>query len=90
MLLSNHPGYIALILVASLALVVVVMVFAWKSGVCRSGNRRRAKYKSVSKFFPFSYSQGEASQVAMPELGLPKALPAEREMLLNDSDEDEL
>ena len=89
-LLSNHPGYIALILVASLALVVVIAVFSWKSGLCRRGNRKKARYKSVSKFFPFSYSQGEGSQVAMPELGLPKAMPAEREMLLNESDEDEL
>lgn len=89
-LVSNHSGYIALILVASLALVLVIAVFLWKGGVCRSGARKKARYKSVSKFFPFSYGQGEGSQVAMPELGLPKTMPAEREMLLNESDEDEL
>ena len=52
--------------------------------------KKQARYKSVSKFFPFSYGQDASSGVAIPEYGLPKTGAAEREILLNDSDEDEL
>ena len=52
--------------------------------------KKQARYKSVSKFFPFSYGQDASNGVAIPEYGLPKTGAAEREILLNDSDEDEL
>ncbi len=52
--------------------------------------RKQARYKSVSKFFPFTYGQDTSNGVAIPEYGLPKNRAAEREILLNDSDEDEL
>lgn len=43
----------------------------------------------MSKFFPFSYGEEEEEeQVAIPELGLPKSRPAERERLLNESDDE--
>lgn len=71
-LVSNHSGYIALILVASLALVLVIAVFLWKGGVCRSGARKKARYKSVSKFFPFSYGQGRGARWPCPNWGYPK------------------
>ena len=51
----------------------------------------------MSKFFPFSYGEqldadggSDGVSVAIPEYGLPKSGRAEREMLLNDSDEDEI
>ena len=74
------------------------LVFAWN--LCCATHRRkhrRARYKSVSKFFPFSYGEqldhdggGEGVSVAIPEYGLPKNGRAEQEMLLNESDEDEI
>lgn len=70
-----------------------VAVFTWKLCTRNGHNRRRAKYKSVSKFFPFSYGQQldcSSDGVAIPEYGLPKTGQAEREMLLNESDEDEI
>ena len=49
----------------------------------------------MSKFFPFSYGQQldsgtNGGGIAIPEYGLPKSGRAEREMLLNESDEDEI
>ncbi len=46
----------------------------------------------MSKFFPFSYGkepQGDDG-MALPELGPPKIMGAERETLLNDSDDDSI
>ena len=74
----------------------VVLVFTWNLCCAKHSRKRRAKYKSVSKFFPFSYGQqlddgsGEGVNVAIPEYGLPKSGRAETEMLLNESDEDEI
>ena len=83
-----------LIVVLSLVLFVVLLVVAWRlCSIARNhcGTKKQARYKSVSKFFPFSYGQDTASNgVAIPEYGLPKNSAAEREILLNDSDEDEL
>ena len=73
-----------------------VAVFAYNSRLCSANGRhgrRGTRYKSVSKFFPFSYGQhldGSSEGVAIPEYGLPKTGQAEREMLLNESDEDEI
>ena len=75
-------------------LFVALLIVLWRVGsfirnrCC--AKKRQAKYKSVSKFFPFSYGQDSAEGVAIPEYGLPKGRAAEREVLLNDSDEDEL
>ena len=95
---STHGSMLTvLIVLLSLVLFVVLLVVAWRlCGVvrdhCRS--KKQARYKSVSKFFPFSYGQnstnGYGNGIAIPEYGLPKNSAAEREILLNDSDEDEL
>jgi len=81
-----------LIVAASIVLLGVITVFTWRLCSAPHGAKRRAKYKSVSKFIPFSYGQQQDSNggIAIPELGLPKSRQAEREMLLNESDEDEI
>lgn len=58
--------------------------------VARWGQRRpkHQKYKSVSNYFPFSYKQ-DVTHVVIPELGMPKGGGAERQVLLDASDEDE-
>jgi hypothetical protein len=96
--LHHHFGYTVLMCGAGAALLLAILVFAWN--LCCSGTRRRrqrARYKSVSKFFPFSYGEqldgdggSDGVGVAIPEYGLPKNGRAEREMLLNESDEDEI
>lgn len=77
--------FLALILAAALLLLFCKICCAW-----RKGRSRPAKYKSVSKFFPFSYGKDSSNTVIIPELGMPKSAAAERETLLNESDEDEL
>ena len=90
----HHIGYSILIATACIVLVIIIAVST--CNICSERNRRRrhAKYKSVSKFFPFSYGQhldrDGSDGVAIPEYGLPKAGQAEREVLLNESDEDEI
>ncbi|XP_019850077.1 PREDICTED: uncharacterized protein LOC109580924 [Amphimedon queenslandica] len=52
--------------------------------------RRRVtpgKYKPMNSFFP---KPGGVMAIAIPEMGLPKAMPSEREKLIVESDEDEL
>ena len=82
-----------LIVLLSLVLFVALLIVAWRVCVAtreRCARKKQARYKSVSKFFPFSYGQDSSTGVAIPEYGLPKTRAAEREILLNDSDEDEL
>ena len=83
-----------LIVLLSVVLCVALLVGAWRLCVATRngcGRKKQARYKSVSKFFPFSYGHADAgNSVAIPEYGLPKNRAAEREILLNDSDEDEL
>lgn len=85
-------GYAILTAAAAIVLLGVVIVFMCNLRSANGRNRRRARYKSVSKFFPFSYGlqTDSNSGVAIPEYGLPKAGQAERETLLNESDEDEI
>ena len=92
---SPHSStFTILIVLLSLVLGVALLVVAWRLCVVvrnNCGQKRPAKYKSVSKYFPFSYGHTDpGSGVAIPEYGLPKNRAAEREILLNDSDEDEL
>lgn len=82
-----------LIVLLSLVLCVALLIVLWRVCVAvreRCIRKKQARYKSVSKFFPFSYGQDASNGVAIPEYGLPKTGAAEREILLNDSDEDEL
>lgn len=94
--LHHHIAFTILVFLAVLVLLVVVVVFTWSLCAGSSRRRSRARYKSVSKFFPFSYGQQldgsdqGVVDVVMPEYGLPKSGQAEREMLLNESDEDEI
>ncbi|CAI8052637.1 N-acetylated-alpha-linked acidic dipeptidase 2 [Geodia barretti] len=97
--LHHHFGYTVLMCVAGAALLLVILVSALNLCCCSATRRRRrrARYKSVSKFFPFSYGEqldadggSDGVSVAIPEYGLPKSGRAEREMLLNESDEDEI
>lgn len=93
LLLHHHIGYVIFTVTASIVLLCALMAFIWNVRSANGRNRRRAKYKSVSKFFPFSYGQqvdGSSNSVAIPEYGLPKTGQAERETLLNESDEDEI
>lgn len=55
----------------------------------RTRRPRNQKYKSVSRYFPFSYEK-QATEVVIPAVGMPKTGAAERQVLLNASDEDEL
>lgn len=91
---QHHTSLITLIVLTSLVLVVVVTVLSWKlfgCECCRIKRRKRSRYKRVSKFFPFSYGKDVGEEaVALPELGPPKTMAAERETLLNDSDEDSI
>jgi hypothetical protein len=82
-----------LIVLLSLVLCVALLIVLWRVCVAvkeRCIRRKQARYKSVSKFFPFTYGQDTSNGVAILEYGLPKNRAAEREILLNDSDEDEL
>ncbi len=91
---AHHPTLIALVVLTSLVLVAMVALLWWRlcgCGCCKS-RRKKARYKAVSKFFPFSYGKDPSREVgvALPEFGPPKAMAAERETLLNESDEDSL
>ncbi len=92
---THHPALITLIVVTSLALVAMVTLICWRlfgCVCCKLRRKRRSRYKKVSKFFPFSYGkepQGDDG-MALPELGPPKIMGAERETLLNDSDDDSI
>lgn len=84
-------GYVILTTIAAIVLLGVVIAFMCNVRSANSRNRRRARYKSVSKFFPFAYGQQtDNSGIAIPEYGLPRTGQAERETLLNESDEDEI
>ena len=88
-LVNSHTGLIVLLVVAMLIILMAVLLVAWKLCCCLiKRKRKRTRYKSVSKFFPFSYGRGE-EVVTIPEMGPPKGISAEREKLLNESDEDE-
>ena len=89
--LSHPMGYVILTTIAAIVLLGVVIAFMCNVRSANSRNRRRARYKSVSKFFPFAYGQQtDNSGIAIPEYGLPRTGQAERETLLNESDEDEI
>ncbi len=56
---------------------------------CSFKGREKGKYKLVSKYFPVALGRG-GSGMSIPEMGMPKDGLAEREKLLDESDEDEL
>ena len=75
---------LGLVLVGFVVLLLVKVLSNW-----RTGRPRHQKYKSVSRYFPFSYEK-QATEVVIPSVGMPKTGAAERQVLLNESDEDEL
>ena len=91
-LVEHYNSWLVFLLVAALLIVLLAMVLVtWKlCCILVRRRRKRTRYKSVSKFFPFSYGREEKEVVTIPEMGPPKGMSAEREKLLNESDEDEL
>lgn len=91
MLHRHQTGLTVLIVLLGVVLLGFVLLLAFK--VVAAYRRRRGhknqRYKSVSRYFPFSYEK-QAVEVVIPALGVPKSGLAERQVLLNDSDEDEL
>lgn len=89
---DRYNSWLVFLLVAAVLIVLLAMTFVtWKlCGILVKRRRKRTRYKSVSKFFPFSYGREDKEVVTIPEMGPPKGMSAEREKLLNESDEDEL
>ena len=88
--MDSHGTVAILLVLAGLAATAVVVILSWKIyNRLRNSNHNASRYKSVSKFFPFSYDKVEAG-MALPEVGVPKTGAAEREVLLNYSDEEDL
>lgn len=86
----HQKGLTALLVLLGVVLLGFVLLLAFK--VLSTWSRRpprNHKYKSVSRYFPFSYDK-QATEVIMPAVGMPKTGAAERQVLLNESDEDEL
>lgn len=76
---------LAVVLLAFLILLVYKLMLSW-----RRRRPRNQRYKTVSRYFPFSYEK-QATEVIIPEVGVPRGGGgAERQVLLDASDEDEL
>lgn len=90
-LAQHRKGLTVLIAVFGTMLLGVAAFLAFK--VLSAWSRRRSpkhhRYKTVSRHFPFSYEK-QSTEVVIPEMGLPKSRAAEIQVLLNESDEDEL
>ena len=97
--IASHLFLLLLILLLSAVVLGLALVTVWVC-CCREGqrcrgrsSRARGKYKSVGKFFvPLlgGGSDGKIVSIAIPEMGVPNAMPSEREKLLVESDEDEV
>lgn len=75
---------LGIILFCFFTFLVFKALLAW-----RRRKPKNQRYKSVSRYFPFSYEK-QATEVVIPEVGMPREGHAERQVLLNESDEDEL
>ena len=80
---------VVLVILLGVVLLGFAVLLLWKvlAKLCKR-KPKQLKYKSVSKYFPFSYKQ-DLVNVVLPELGMPKGGGAERQILLNGSDDDE-
>jgi hypothetical protein len=86
----HRQGLTVLLVLLGLVLLGFVLLLLFKVlSTWKSRRPRNHKYKSVSRYFPFSYGK-QTTEVVIPSVGMPKSGAAEREVLLNDSDEDEL
>jgi len=88
---KHGRGLLILTVLLGVVLVGLVLLLLWKATVAwsRSRPRKHQSYKSVSHYFPFSHKKDLSGDVAMPELGMPKGMGAERKVLLDYSDEDD-
>ena len=96
--LHNYPilyGAIALMAVTILTLTVFLLCLcSSRNPLCclfrgRSKKRPLGRYKPCGQFYKGN-SAGSIVGIAIPELGVPKTVPSEREKLLLESDEDDL
>lgn len=92
-LIHEHPILTGITVAAVLVAMTALGLCLWTLCSRQCGSRRRrgsGRYKNVSNFFP--KGGGESGMhIAIPELGVPKAMSSEREKLLVvESDEDEL
>lgn len=89
--LSQHrTGLLALLILLGIILLGFFLLLLFKvQATCRKRRPKNQRYKSVSRYFPFSYEK-KGTEVVIPEVGMPKNGAAERQVLLNDSEEDEL
>ena len=86
----KRVGLTALSVLAGVVLLGFLFVMLFKGlSTWNTQRHKRHRYKSVSRYFPFSYGK-QKSDVVIPEVGMPKSGSAERQVLLNESDEDEL
>ena len=84
--IQQHPLFLGLIILTSiLVCCILVSIYCWKRHPKKK--QKLGKYKPVSHFFN---GRQKVVGIAIPELGVPKAMPSEREKLLLESDEDEL
>ena len=96
--IASHLFLLLLILLLLAVVLGVVMVTAWifccrEGRCCRRRSRDRGKYKPVGKFFVPLFGggpDGNIVSIGIPEMGVPNAMPSEREILLVESDEDEV
>lgn len=90
--MHDHPVLTGICIAVALVTTTAIVLCFWVCCSRQCSERRKkgsGKYKTVSKFFP--NGGGEVGVgIAIPELGVPKAMPSEREKLLVESDEDEL
>ena len=87
---KHKQSLLILTVLLGVVLVGFLLFLLWKAIVAwsRSRPKKHQSYKSVSHYFPFSHKD-YSGDVAMPELGMPKGMGAERKVLLGESDEDD-
>lgn len=87
---SHRTGLTVLMVLMGVVFVGFVTLLLFKVfSTWRNRSPKNQRYKSVSRYFPFAYEK-QSTEVIIPAVGMPKTGAAERQVLLNDSDEDEL
>lgn len=88
----EHHVLLFTLFILSLVLFILLLSI-WICYLRRNSSMRErrkvtpGRYKPMNNFFP---KAGGVMAIAIPEMGLPKAMPSEREKLIVESDEDEL
>lgn len=87
---QHRKGLTVLVVLLGVVLLGFLLLLVFKTMSAWARRRpRNQKYKSISRYFPFSYDKQTTAAIIIPEMGMPKSGAAEREVLLA-SDEDEL